>query len=130
MRSHIKYTLPLILALALLIPLISLGRPFRINSLPDNGQNFSCGTCHVNPAGGGVRNPFGKDWETIAIPNGDEYVPALANKDSDGDGAINDAEFKANTNPGDPNSKPETKSVEAKGKKHIPWGKIRSGETQ
>ena len=81
-------------------------RSFRLSKLPDGGKNFSCATCHVNPRGGGARNPFGKDYQKIAIPAGDKYTPALGELDSDGDGFTNDQEFSAGTNPGDPASKP------------------------
>ena len=129
MNSKIlRYTVSSILVLVLMIPIIAIGRATRLALLPDNGANFSCGTCHVNPGGGGARNSFGMDWAAIAIPQGDEYVDALANKDSDGDGFTNDEEFTANTHPGKSDSKPEkSKSVSPKGKKHSSWGKIKSG---
>ena len=81
-------------------------RPFRLSKLPDGGKNFSCATCHINPRGGGARNPFGKDYQKIGVPAGDKYTPALGEMDSDGDGFSNDQEFVAGTNPGDPASKP------------------------
>jgi hypothetical protein len=129
MKSKIpKYAVSFILVLILMIPFLTIGQPFRLALLPDKGANFGCGTCHISPSGGGPRNPFGRDWESIAIPQGDKYVAALASKDSDGDGFTNDEEFDANTHPGDPNSKPEPpKSVSPKGKKHSSWGKVKSG---
>ena len=81
-------------------------RSFRLSKLPDGGKNFSCATCHVNPRGGGPRNPFGRDYQRVGIPAGDKYTPALGEMDSDGDGFTNDQEFAAGTNPGDPASKP------------------------
>jgi hypothetical protein len=81
-------------------------RPFRIGVLPDKGEKFGCGTCHVNPSGGGPRNPFGRDYEKTAIKAGDKYIPELGAMDSDKDGATNDEEFAAGTRPGDPASKP------------------------
>ncbi len=96
----------LLLILFLLPPLLSVGRPFRPARLPDEGKNFGCSTCHFNPAGGGPRNPFGQDWEAIAIPLGDKYGPEIANRDSDGDGFTNDEEFNTGTRPGDPESHP------------------------
>ncbi len=128
--STLRYLISFVLALFFMIPFLAIGRQFRIDRLPDKGKNFSCGTCHVNPAGGGVRNPFGKDWEAIAIPKGDIYVPELADRDSDGDGFTNDKEFDAETNPGDTKSKPpeeKPKSVNPGGKRYIPWGRIKSG---
>jgi hypothetical protein len=97
----------MILGLALLatIPL-AYARPFRMGNLPDKGVKFGCGTCHVNPAGGGKRNPFGADYERIAIKAGEKYTPELGAMDSDKDGFSNDQEFAGGSNPGDPKSKP------------------------
>ncbi len=81
-------------------------RPFRIGKLPDKGKKFSCGTCHVNPGGGGPRNAFGKDYAKVGIKAGDKYTKDLGAMDSDKDGFSNDREFSAGTNPGDPGSKP------------------------
>jgi hypothetical protein len=132
MKSPAKYTKYLVLlisTLLLLAPFLAIGRLFRMDLLPDKGRNFSCGTCHVNAAGGGARNPFGKDWEAIAIPRGDKYVPDIANRDSDGDGFTNDQEFNAGKHPGDPNSKPDKpKAVKPRGKSFTLWGKIRSDD--
>lgn len=115
------------MAILLLIPVLSVGRAFRVALLPDKGNNFSCGTCHTNPGGGGARNSFGTDWEAIAIPAGDTYVPDLANRDSDGDGFTNDAEFEAGKHPGDAASKPDKpKAVSARGKLLTRWGKIKA----
>jgi hypothetical protein len=80
-------------------------RPFRLGKLPDKGDNFSCGTCHVNPNGGGARNPFGKDYAKVGMKAGDKYTKDLGEKDSDKDGISNDKEFEAGTNPGDSDSK-------------------------
>jgi predicted ferric reductase len=104
-----KYLLLLVsicLIMALMLVSTVYGRPFRLMKLPDQGKNFRCGTCHINPQGGGPRNPFGQDWEKIAIKAGEQYTPELGKLDSDGDTFTNDEEFAANTNPGDPNSKP------------------------
>ena len=124
---HILLVFPFVLASVFLIPFLASGRAFRVGLLPDSGKNFGCATCHIDPAGGGPRNPFGQDWGAIAIPNGDKYVPELANRDSDGDGFTNDEEFKAEKHPGDPNSKPEEpQPVEPRAKRFIPWGKIKT----
>ena len=107
----------------------TIGRPFRVDVLPDKGRNWGCGTCHVNPAGGGQRNAFGRDYERIGIPAGDRYTQALADTDSDGDGFTNDAEFNANppTKPGDAASKPpeEPQAVTSKGKRFLTWARLK-----
>jgi hypothetical protein len=131
LKSHIRHTeyiLLIVIVSLLLIPFIVIGRSFRIALLPDKGENFGCGTCHVNPGGGGVRNSFGRDWEAIAIPRGDKYVPEIANRDSDGDGFTNDEEFEAEKHPGDPQSKPDPpqQPVTPRGKSFVPWGKVKS----
>lgn len=87
------------------------GRPFRMKRIPDEGKNFGCLTCHTEPQGGKIRNPFGQDYERIAINAGDKYTSELGKLDSDKDGFTNDQEFEAKTNPGDPNSKPSGKVV-------------------
>jgi hypothetical protein len=84
-------------------------RPHRMGVIPDKGSHFTCGTCHLNSAGGGPRNAFGTDYEKLALPAGDKYTEELGSKDSDGDGVTNDQEFKAGTHPGDPKSTPAKK---------------------
>lgn len=103
-----RYVLLMGLTAAVWVAMVSLaaGRPFRMGRIPGKGAAMGCGVCHVNPNGGGKRNPFGKDYENIAVQAGEKYTEALAGKDSDGDGFTNDQEFNANTHPGDPNSKP------------------------
>jgi hypothetical protein len=81
-------------------------RPFRMGRIPDKGKGFGCGTCHINPGGGGARNSFGSDYAKIAIKAGDKYTADLGKTDSDGDGFNNDREFEAGTHPGDAKSKP------------------------
>lgn len=81
-------------------------KPFRMGKIPDRGANFGCGTCHVNPRGGGPRNPFGKHYAEIAIPAGEKYSAELGAMDSDGDAYSNDQEFNSGTHPGDPESRP------------------------
>ena len=81
-------------------------RSFRLGKLPDKGKHFGCATCHVNPGGGGTRNPFGLHYQGIALKAGDTYTKKLGVLDSDKDGFTNDEEFSAGTNPGDSSSIP------------------------
>jgi len=112
-KKSMKYLPILVLALILLVSVIAIGRSWRLALLPDEGANFGCATCHFSPGGGDARNAFGQDWEAIAIPAGDDYVPAIANKDSDGDGFANDEEFAAGTHPGNADSHPPVFTIEA-----------------
>jgi hypothetical protein len=96
----------IVTALTLITASLGVSRPLRVGKMPDKGKNFGCATCHINPMGGGGRNSFGKDYEKIGLKAGDTYTTALGELDSDEDGASNDQEFAAGTNPGDPKSKP------------------------
>jgi hypothetical protein len=122
-----------IVVVSMMIASLALSFPFRLDVLPDKGENFGCGTCHINPAGGGERNEFGQDYARIAVPAGDQYTDELAQLDSDGDEFTNQEEFDAKlpTNPGDADSHPEEKpkpaSVKPKGKIGTTWGKMKTG---
>jgi hypothetical protein len=72
------------------------GKSGRENLLP-NGRVFGCANCHVNPAGGGTRTPFGEEvfnvFNRVPVPATTPYWSAtLAAKDSDGDGLANGRE--------------------------------------
>jgi hypothetical protein len=60
-----------------------------------------CSVCHAPIP---VLNPYGEDF--INAGGGDAALDAIANVDSDGDGAINITEINARTFPGDPASIP------------------------
>lgn len=72
-------------------------RPHRVGQIP-NGSKNSCANCHINPAGGGERNDFGKLVEArfldVVGPAGNvQWGPALAHLDADGDGVSNGIEL-------------------------------------
>lgn len=69
-------------------------RPWRPGQIP-NGGVFSCANCHINPAGGGPRNPFGRAVEQLVTPGSTAafWSPTLAAQDSDGDGFTNGQEL-------------------------------------
>lgn len=119
----------IILFSAVSISLI-IARSFRVSQMP-YGSNFACAGCHVNPDGGGVRNTFGLDVESIVSPGGSEtfWNETLASLDSDGDEFTNGEELQDPnglwiqgtslpgdnalvTNPGDPDDFPAVTSVE------------------
>ena len=108
-------------------------RGFRAPQIP-NGTLKSCANCHVNPGGGGPRNPFGQEIEAnhLSTPGSAgqvEWNEALAQLDSDGDGFTNGEELQDPdgtwrigqpfpgdpalvTNPGDATDFPNTTTVE------------------
>lgn len=71
----------------------SISRPWRVNQIP-NGTVNNCANCHVNPAGGGTRNAFGKQVESNFLQGGNVvWGSALATLDADGDGFTNGQEL-------------------------------------
>lgn len=118
-----KKNLPFIIFLfAFFSVTILISRDWRVFQIP-NGNKYSCGTCHLDPAGGGDRNAFGREVEKRVSVGGTQefWSPALAAIDSDGDGKTNGQElgdpfgtwksgqpnpgnFGAVTNPGDRSS--------------------------
>jgi hypothetical protein len=107
-RKTIIALLAILVSLTLSLMLFSAvsARPFRMGRIPDKGKGFGCGTCHINPGGGGAKNSFGSDYEKMAIKAGDQYTGELGKTDSDGDGFDNDREFESGTHPGDVKSTP------------------------
>jgi hypothetical protein len=66
----------------------AVARPSYPNLIPWGGLN-SCANCHLNPEGGGQRNPFGMAFQQAGF----EWNPALAALDSDGDSFANGVEM-------------------------------------
>lgn len=103
-----------LLAMSLLVPAVAQARPARVSQIPRGSVN-GCANCHINPAGGGPRNPFGTEIESnfLSVPGSTGVVlwgPALAVLNSDGDSKTNGAELQdptgawtsASPQPGDP----------------------------
>lgn len=94
----------IVVVFALLIPLVSSIAVEGFSSynykLPDNGESYSCSTCHTAD----IINQFGVDF----VDNNKIYDETLGSMDSDGDNFTNDEEFNADpvTNPGDAESYP------------------------
>jgi len=128
-RLHKVLILSPILLLLTWTP-VSDGRPFRLAKLPDGGANFGCGSCHIDPKGGGPRNAFGEDYNAIARPAGDVYTAELGQTDSDGDSFSNDEEFDANppTEPWNADSHPpvEPGAVEPHRETFTVWARLKS----
>ncbi len=68
----------------------------------------TCELCHINPAGGGARNPYGTDFENQPIhdTNPSQALRNIENNDSDGDGFTNIQEINALTFPGNASDHP------------------------
>lgn len=86
---HAK-TLAALAAATLLYASAIEARPHRPTQVP-NGTNIGCVLCHLNPGGGGARNPFGGEIENGFLSESDVvWGPELAALDSDGLWAIGD----------------------------------------
>jgi hypothetical protein len=106
-------------------------RSFRPSQIP-NGSINSCANCHVNPAGGGERNDFGKLVEKFFLdaPGATGNViwnPYLASLDADHDGVTNGEELQdpySEWSIGDPNPGNST-FVRLPGESgSTPWGTL------
>jgi hypothetical protein len=99
----------LILGIGLIVAFsatLSEARSYRVNVLPEKARVLGCSTCHLDPRGGGARNPFGRDYERLAVPARDRLTAELLAMDSDGDGFSNENELNAAKSPGDKASHP------------------------
>jgi len=70
------------------------------------GYAPSCNACHKD-GGGTPLNPYGQQFKDAGMKLAS--FAAVAGRDADGDGAANDAEAKARSNPGQKTSTPERK---------------------
>ncbi len=102
-----------ILVLTLAVPALARSKVWTAFSdlyKPKDGGTIAkarCTTCHVTADDYSKLNPFGADvkpqWEKSET---DAALKAVEKLDSDKDGFDNITEIKADTLPGDPNSKP------------------------
>ncbi len=105
-RSFISFLCCVFLVAAFIFIPRAEARSFRVALLPEKARALKCSVCHIDPRGGGPRNPFGRDYERMALPAGEKITEALSSTDSDGDGVTNMAELEAGSNPGDKTSRP------------------------
>ena len=68
-------------------------RPNYVNGIPLAPGEGVCGTCHINPSGGGARNDFGADVEATLALEGPQWSEVFC-MDSDGDGKTNGQELR------------------------------------
>jgi hypothetical protein len=83
------------LCLGVLVTQNAAARSFRPSQMP-NGTVIGCANCHVNPAGGGTRTPFGQAVFSIIGGSSAQvpfWSPTLAALDSDGDLVSNGQEL-------------------------------------
>jgi hypothetical protein len=82
--------LSLLGALALAFP--AAARPTYPDYIPTAPVDGQCGTCHLDPMGGGERNAFGLDAEATITGDGPDWSKLFC-ADSDGDGRTNGQEL-------------------------------------
>ncbi|MFH1052204.1 MAG: T9SS type A sorting domain-containing protein [bacterium] len=123
-----KY-ITILLVSVVIITSSAFSRSSRVNQIP-NGSINNCTNCHNNKNGDGTRSPFGIEIENNFLSNGNVVWNAeLAGIDSDGDGFTNGEELQDPlgtwksgepapgnldfvSNPGNPNSIPNTTKAE------------------
>jgi hypothetical protein len=74
----------------------------------------TCGICHIDPAGGGSRNPYGSSFVNVPTHSTDSAgaFKTIEPIDSDADGYTNIAEINARTFPGDATSYPSSTTTD------------------
>jgi hypothetical protein len=65
--------------------------PGRETQIPNN--QWTCGICHVNPAGAGTRTTFGEDIKSFGTEGGNVNWAGVCDRDSDGDSFTNGEEL-------------------------------------
>ncbi len=83
----------LIVAVLQLCVSVAWSRPNFTGQVP-NGRTIGCVLCHEDPQGGGSRNSFGRQVESLFFNGGRvQWGVALASLDADGDGYSNGVEL-------------------------------------
>ncbi|MCL4436828.1 MAG: Ig-like domain-containing protein [Thaumarchaeota archaeon] len=113
--SKIKYTIVGVLFITVLLTTIQVATAYSSYQTAFNTKYStsgtrldSCGLCHVNPAGGGPRNPYGQAFgnQSMHASNATQAFINIEHLDSDGDGYTNLAEILARTFPGNASDHP------------------------
>ena len=91
--SHLLKSIGIFVILTMAVSSVS-SRPKRPGQIP-NGAVNKCANCHIDPAGGGPRNPFGQMVEANFLNATGDVIwgPALASLDADSDGVSNGLEL-------------------------------------
>jgi PGF-CTERM protein len=109
MNNNLVAVILLVIIMLLGSPIVS-ARPAYLDAFnqqydTEGTKLDACITCHINPSGGGTRNPYG-----IAYAASGRDFASIEGLDSDGDGFTNLEEINALTFPGDPVDYPQTES--------------------
>ncbi len=109
MNKYVTSLVLLVLVVSLCSPLAT-ARPAYLDAFnhqygTEDTKLDACITCHISPAGGGPRNPYGSAYSAS-----DRDLVSIETLDSDGDGFTNLEEINALTFPGNPDDYPQTTS--------------------